>query len=145
MEALIVDTSVVVKWYAVPREGDFERARMFLQARARRSCHLHVPALLFYEVGNVFAQSPDRIPARERATCLADLFALELETHPLTLPRALLAADVAQAFGISFYDAAFVALAQELALPFVTADARLCRQVATLPGVHSLASFRLDS
>lgn len=37
------------------------------------------------------------------------------------------ALEIALAYGITAYDAAYVALAQQLALPLITADARLAR------------------
>ncbi len=141
MTALVVDTSVIVKWYAVPHEPDFARAKTLLLRHTQTQCRLHVPLLALYEVGNVLLQFRGRLSRQEALGRLADLFALELSLHPVTLSSALSALELAQTFTITFYDACFVALAQELNIPFITADVKLARQLESLPFVDLLASY----
>lgn len=142
MVEVVVDTSVIVKWYSVHQEPEFERAQTLLVAHTRQQCHLHLPALAFYEAGNALRYSP-RLSVQAQLRSLADLFALELSVHPLGLARAVASHEVASLFGVSFYDASFVALAQELDVAFITADERLHHRIASLPFAHTLVSYRL--
>lgn len=140
MADIVIDTSVIVKWYSAHQEPGFERTRALLQDHARSRGQLHVPMLALYETGNALRYG-SRLSAQEQLRCLTDLFAVGLAIHPLTAVGAALAHEVSCLFEVSFYDACFVALAQELGLSFVTADERLCRQLSSLPAVCSLTSF----
>ena len=140
MVEAVVDTSVIVKWYSVHDEPEFERARTLLVEHTRQQRHLHVPVLALYEAGNALRCST-RLSAQEQLRSLTDLFALGLSVYPLTLIRAATAHELSAVFGVSFYDACFVALAQELDAAFVTADERLHRRVASLPFAHTLAFY----
>ena len=140
MADIVIDTSVIVKWYSAHQEAGFERARVLLHDHARKRGQLHVPLLALYETGNALRYG-SRLSVQEQLRCLTDLFALGLAVHPLTVAGATLAHEVSCLFDVSFYDACFVALAQELRLSFVTADERLCRRLSSLPTVCPLASF----
>lgn len=142
MTALVIDTSVIIKWYALPHEPAFDRAKTLLLRHTQGRCQLHVPLLAVYEVGNVLLHFHGRLPLKDALGRLADLFTVELSMHAVSLPNTLSAFELAHAFTISFYDACFVALAQELGAPFVTADERLVRQLASLPFVYPLASYQ---
>lgn len=140
MMECVIDTSVIVKWYSVHQEPDFERAKALLMEHTRQARRLHIPILAFYEAGNALRYAA-RLSEPEQARSLADLFALELSAHPLTPARASAAHALSCVFGVSFYDACFAALAQELDVAFITADERLHRRISSLPFAHSLASY----
>lgn len=141
MVEAVVDTSVIVKWYSVHQEPEFARAQSLLVEHTREECHLHIPALALYEAGNALRYSP-RLSAQAQLRSLADLFAVGLSVHPFSLARATAAHELASLFDVSFYDACFVALAQELDVAFVTADERLHHRLASLPFAYTLTSYR---
>ena len=87
---------------------------------------LHAPHLLDLEVAQVLRRYQQRgeIDAARGSEGLAILQALDLERYPhdVLLPRIWQLREVATA-----YDAAYLALAEALAAPLLTADAKLAR------------------
>lgn len=124
MTRLLIDTSVLMKWFH--SEGESE----VLQARALRAAHVtgeldaHVLDLAAYEVGNVLTRALGW-SAADVADQLDDLVAVvgpPLVTTQVWLRRAATLAEVNR---LSFYDASWAAAAIELGIPLVTADRRL--------------------
>jgi predicted nucleic acid-binding protein len=67
-----------------------------------------------------------------------------LETLPFIVappatPLLKRAASLGREFGLTFYDASFIALAVELDCPYITADRRLCDRARALPRVRHLS------
>ncbi len=50
---IVVDTSVLIKWFKTRDEEHLREARRLLEEIERRGVEVHVPALLLYEVGNI--------------------------------------------------------------------------------------------
>lgn len=115
---LVVDASVVaVALVDDGADGDAARARL-------RGEHLAAPALLDLEVASVWrgrVRGGHLEPARARSA-LDDLQALAIERvgHAALLERCWELGD-----NLTVYDAAYVALAEALDVPLVTADRRL--------------------
>ncbi len=145
MNELVIDTSVLVKWFVLPRERDFPAAEALLLDHVHHRRRLHIPMLAFYEFGNVLLRAGNGLKASAPLTCLSDVYALGLSVHPLTGPRALLALELAHTLHMSFYDSCFIALAQELGIALVTADEKLRRRADALPFVHLLGALHSSS
>jgi predicted nucleic acid-binding protein len=125
---LVVDASVVIKWFVPEVHG--ESARRLLTAP-----HQYLaPDLLFPEVGNVIWKKVRRgeLTAREGGMLAADLTSVAVEA---VASRVLLsdAVALAMATGLTVYDATYLALAVRLDTVLVTADERLGRAVAPDP------------
>lgn len=120
---IVVDASILAN--VVADDGaDGARARGVLVGQ-----DLNVPDLVDVEVVSVLRRRwlAEDLTAQRFAAAIADLTALPAERYPVLpfMPRAYeLRANV------SAYDATYVALAEQLGCPFVTADARL----AAAPG-----------
>ncbi|MDZ7696063.1 MAG: type II toxin-antitoxin system VapC family toxin [Deltaproteobacteria bacterium] len=129
MTPLIIDASVVLKWYLEDEEGG-EEAVWFLKQHATGDLGLLAPALLNYEVVNALlvAERMGRI-ARETTRKAVDAF-LELEIElcdPFTDYADILA--LARTFHRTIYDASYLSLAKKRGIDFVTGDKHLYNAV----------------
>jgi predicted nucleic acid-binding protein len=134
---IVVDTSVFIKWMKTRDEEFVEEARRLLVQVEAQAIEVHVPALLLYEVGNILLLKA-RLSASHLARMIKHLDTLPFKVAPPASPLLTRAARVGRRFGVSFYDASFVALALELDCPFVTADRRLHERARALPQVRHL-------
>jgi len=64
--------------------------------------------------------------------------ALKLKFVPVSIVLVKRAVTLASDYDVAVYDAAFVALAEEMGASFITADQKLVRRMKKLPYVHSL-------
>ena len=139
--ALVVDTSVLVKWI---RSDDEE---LLVEAHALRSrvddagVTVYAPTLLAYELGNILTRKSDLAPDRI-AEALDEVFQSRLVVAPPEPELLARGARLARQHDITFYDAAFVALAELLHCPLVTADRRLARRTRELDFVRHLSNAR---
>ncbi len=125
----VVDASVGIKLFLVEPLAD-RADLLFASLALTPPAHLYVPDLFYLECANIlwkyvqrFGYSPEA--ARQD---VADLVQLPMQVAPAAgLAEAALA--LALEHGITAYDAAYVALAQKLSLPLVTAGEALVRRL----------------
>ncbi|MGQ0656394.1 MAG: type II toxin-antitoxin system VapC family toxin [Betaproteobacteria bacterium] len=117
--ALVLDASIAVAW-VVPSQKNAYAAR--IRVRARRE-PFHVPEIFTAEVANVLVTlQRRRILSEEAASAATDILGrldpvVHSSRHGVQELRAL-----ALRFGLSAYDAAYLALAIELRLPMACGD-----------------------
>jgi len=125
LNACVVDASVAVKWFCLEEHS----------ARARRmtgwGIALHAPERLGVEVDSALWKRVHRgeMSLREAEDARALFASMAIEIHAigaLRNPAFRLAARTGQ----SVYDCLYLALAEGLALPLVTADQRFLQAVA---------------
>ncbi len=124
MIAVLVDTSVLVKWFHEDGESEVAEARMLRDAHLAEHIQAVVLDLAFYEVGNVMV----RAIGRSSAETAAQLDDLELIVGPpVTVDGAARrdATEFAVAHRLSFYDACWTAAARHHDMTLVSADRRL--------------------
>lgn len=121
---VLVDTSVLIKWFHAAGEDELAAARALRTAHVNGEVAAHILDLAMYEVGNVLTRALQWTAPRVadqlddlRAICGTPLVA----TAEWLRDAATLAAD----HRLSFYDAAWVAAARGLTVPLVSADQRL--------------------
>jgi predicted nucleic acid-binding protein len=99
---------------------------------------LIAPHLLYYEVGNILLFGRSRPPLEQAIEALTDLFSVPLEVLSPTLQNANLTLQVASSYGLSYYDATYVALAEMLDCALITADRRLVERTRATGRVQLL-------
>ena len=133
MTPFVVDSSVVFKWYRQTGDEDYvSQAVSILERHLHGEIEIHVPDLLFYELGNTL-RLKETLASKDALTILRETFALSLQIHPIDLSLSEEAFRFARERDLTFYDASFVALAHLLDASFITADKKLFSKLKTMP------------
>jgi predicted nucleic acid-binding protein len=111
---LIVDTSVVLKWFLEKDELDGVRARKLREAFLSRRCTLRAPDLLLVEVANALAVG-HRSDVKQVTKALEAIQEIELDLVELQFRTLVKAVELASTYGVTVYDACFLAVAIESA------------------------------
>ncbi|MGH3778093.1 MAG: type II toxin-antitoxin system VapC family toxin [Pseudonocardiaceae bacterium] len=121
---VVVDTSVIVKWFHADDEAEVGESRAILAAHRDEILTAHIVDLGIYEFGNVLLRAL-RWSADHTADQIDDL--LVICGPPLTpTPQwRRQAATLAHQHRLTFYDALFVAAAQAVGAPLVSMDRQL--------------------
>jgi len=135
---IVVDTSVLIKWFKRRDEELLKEAKQLLDQIERRRVEVHVPALLLYEVGNILLLKT-RLGLTALEAALDGLESLPFVVAPPATPLLKRAVRLGRQLNLTFYDASFLALAVELDCPFVTADRHLFEHTHTLQRVWHLS------
>lgn len=141
MRELLLDTSVLLKWFHRDGEDEIEQAEWHLQAHREGVVHAHVLDLGMYELGNVMVRALNRNAQQARAVLEATL---ALCGPPLALSDSALfaAADIAADDGLTFYDAAFAVAAREHGCTLISADRKLLASGHAITLTESLERLR---
>ena len=136
MSPLIVDSSVAYKWLSHVGEDHVEEAFALLRGHRSGTHVLAAPATLYVELANAVRNS--RHVDRETALEIVDdLESLQIELVTPTPERLVAALKLSYRHNISIYDALFLALAEELDCPLITADRK------AFAGIDSPVEIRL--
>lgn len=120
MAEIVVDTSVVVKWY-IP-EQDHKQARALRDEYLDGKFDLVAPALMPFEAINALRYSGHYDGSRlEEASKSLPEYGIDLVPFSKIGP----VAEIATTLGITVYDASYIALAQKLNTKVYTADEKL--------------------
>ena len=121
--AVVVDSSVAVKWFLAEREPDVDAAWALLSAHLAERIALAAPEHMRLEVLNALKHRGLAADGLVRAAAALDGFRLDWRCVDGSLAAA--SAAIAVARRLTLYDAVFAALAIELDADLVTADRRL--------------------
>lgn len=132
MTTVLVDTSILIKWFHAPGEPELAAARTVRDANTRGDIDARIIDLALYEVGNVLLTRL-RWSASDIGDQLDDLLAIC--GPPIATVSAWLrdAATLGAAHTLTFYDAVWAATARALHVPLVSADTRLVSAGLALP------------
>jgi predicted nucleic acid-binding protein len=132
---LVVDASVVIKWHVDEIHADAARRLLADDAPA-----MHVPELMFPEVGNILWKKTRRGELTEaHARRIAHLITrAPLDVHP-SAPLLEAALEIATNTGRTVYDSMYLAVAVRLQCRLMTADEKLYNALKDGPlGGHIL-------
>jgi predicted nucleic acid-binding protein len=126
---ICIDASVGVKWF-LSEEADSAAALALLERFVYGDLNIVVPELFFYEMGSALsaAVSQRRIPLATAIAALDELERLNL-TGVTLVGESVSALLYSQRFGLSVYDASYLATAESRQAILVTGDERLLQAV----------------
>ncbi|MBE2261677.1 MAG: type II toxin-antitoxin system VapC family toxin [Burkholderiaceae bacterium] len=132
-EAYVVDASVGIKLFVEEELSDAAHA-LFARLKHEHPVRLAVPDLFYIECANILWKYHQRfgLSRADAEAAVEQLGQLLLHSTP-TAALTAAALTLAMTHGITAYDAAYIALAQRLAIPVVTADAALLRKLTGAP------------
>jgi predicted nucleic acid-binding protein len=138
-ESTLLDSSVVLKWF---RKDEIwrETASQLRQAYLDGHMLICVPDLLIYEIANVLRYKPD-LTQRQVQEALASLYDMQIRIIEISHEVVKQAIHLAYFHDITVYDAIFVATAESLNIPFITADDKLSEKLAVVPFVQHISFF----
>ncbi|MGA3117202.1 MAG: type II toxin-antitoxin system VapC family toxin [Syntrophobacteraceae bacterium] len=127
MQRYVVDASVILKWVlGDERESDQDKALALLNTWVEGRSELLAPSLWEYEVGNFLG----RLFPGEASAKMNLLVSLKLSSIPLTEKMHRLCFDWMSQNGVTFYDACYLALAEETMSILVTADVKFAEKMS---------------
>jgi predicted nucleic acid-binding protein len=126
----VLDASLALQWFLEDEENRKYSLAVLASLSEKRAL---VPLLWFYEVGNglLMACRRKRISLDQVDGFLTRLKALPIEAAQQTPSEILELPALAQAHGLTNYDATYLALALRFKLPLATSDSDLLRAVAS--------------
>jgi predicted nucleic acid-binding protein len=142
-EAMVVDASVAVKWH-LQDEAFVPQADLLLTRFTQGKTNLLAPDYIRYEVPAAITVASrgttPRIRQAQAQEAIEEFLALELTT--VGSNELILAAyHVVHQYEVAFYDGLYLAVAQRLGLPFITADRKLYDRIRQLPPVIWIGDY----
>ena len=127
-QGYVLDASVAAKWFVRQGEADSELALSIRDRHTSGLCRLILPESALLEIGNAIRYTP-RAREADGAAALDLLRDLNIEIHALSWDLLRKANAISWAYKIAMYDAVYVALAELLGFPLLTADEGLLKKV----------------
>lgn len=124
MTTLLVDTSVLVKWFHSEGESELAEARSICAATQVGDVQARVIDLAFYEMGNVLLRALGW-SGNDVADQLEDLVVICGPPLAMTAEWLRQAAELGERHHLTFYDAAWAGAAKALGVSLVSVDAQL--------------------
>jgi predicted nucleic acid-binding protein len=124
----VVDASVLTKWFVERNEPDRERAVALKEIHVSGRSTIQVTELTFLEVLNAIRYGPGT-SEEHGSRAVAALEALQLKVIGADFQLLRKANAIAWAYKINIYDALYVALAEQVGYPLITADEEMVKKL----------------
>lgn len=120
-QGYVVDASVLTKWFVEHDEPDRDRALALKEFHVSGRSTIYVTEITFLEVLNAI-RFGSKAKEEHGARAVAGLEGLNLTVTETDFQLLRKANAIAWAYKLTVYDALYVALAEQLGYPFITAD-----------------------
>jgi predicted nucleic acid-binding protein len=137
--SFVLDSSVTIKWFS--EEGETDLALSLREGSLKGDVDITVPDLQLYEIANALRFNK-KLNAADVANAVNSLIDIGINIVVPTKDVISSAVSLAFQFGITFYDAYFIALAKELNYTFVTADEKLFNKIKSLKFANLLKDLK---
>jgi predicted nucleic acid-binding protein len=128
MRGFVLDTSVVLKWFSEFGESDLPQAIQLRQALLEGSVLFTVPELLFYELANALRYHPS-LSSKDVQEALDSVIDMGLVVKGVDKRVMAEAISIAFKYGVTVYDAYFLALSRIERKPLIIADYKFAEKV----------------
>jgi predicted nucleic acid-binding protein len=141
MDRVVADASVLVKIFLNEEYSD--QAIALRDAYVSGCIAMFEPSLVIYEVLNAIRYTNARkFTLEQLKTVIQSLHQYQFSTAEINQEFAAKSAEISLKYGISIYDAAYIALAETTGSEFYTADDRLIKVVG-LRFVKHIKEFKI--
>ncbi|MHA2202983.1 MAG: type II toxin-antitoxin system VapC family toxin [Candidatus Hodarchaeales archaeon] len=124
-QTLVVDASVALKWFV--DEINTEKA-LEVRDYLKKEATPIVPALFFYEIANVLRYKPE-FGSKDVNKIIKALIDFQFRIELFEEKLANLTIDLAYQYGITIYDASYIAIGRRSQIAVITADKNLFAKV----------------
>jgi predicted nucleic acid-binding protein len=124
----VLDASVIVKWFLHHQEADRDRALALRDLHISNRTTIYIPRLALLEVLNAIRFNP-KADEETGEAALEALQDLNLEIKPGDADVLRKTNAIAWAYKITIYDALYVALAEQVGYPLITADEKMVNKL----------------
>jgi predicted nucleic acid-binding protein len=118
MKSIVVDSSVTVKWINQEEEKLLEQADKLLMDVRSGSVSLLAPELSKYEIGNALLRK--NLELEQAYVSLGTIYQLPITFVPESEELSRKTYKIASEYGVTYYDASFIALAEQQGAVLVT-------------------------
>ncbi|MBS3148305.1 type II toxin-antitoxin system VapC family toxin [Candidatus Woesearchaeota archaeon] len=123
---VILDSSVIIKWFS--EEEDSDKARVIRDSHVQGHVDIIAPDLMLYEITNALRYN-NAVTEKDVQDAVDSI--LELDLSIIVPTREILhnAISIARKHNTTVYDAHYLAIAQFLNIPLITADQKFFQKV----------------
>jgi predicted nucleic acid-binding protein len=126
---VVVDSCVAYKWFYKENEAGLEEAEELLHSHLEGTRIISAPTILPVEIANILLYS--QLPFEQTTEILDLLESARLLLYYTGTDQLHRASGLARRHRMSIYDALFLALAEELDCPLITADRKAFADIDT--------------